>query len=451
MLTLSDKQRSDIIRIWDQYVNDKDLIKNDPEHPMNTIDVQREDAIITLRLIIKDFLTDKIDLGEFKTDVDSYNKLHNLWGFTSIKGQMFFNLLAKNAIEEEQRINLTKILKQAIDEPTDINQAVAKIKMLNDYVSNLWNKAPDKRKVANPGSIGYFLSYFWQIQNHEKWPIIYSSITKALLEIGVFANEHDHVRSYETFYFLYQEIKETISKKSGKITSNWEAEHAFWNFKPVTVEPKPIAKAYSGEASNTNSTQLRTSLYKASFDIYDFIIPLVSKLVSYGNDTEKSSSGKGVIFERTVAEIFRQLDFEVDVWGQGSGRNPDAIAKFRQEHTAFIIDAKAYGSGYSLGLDDRAIREYIGHHTRILKQEGFTKIGFIIVSNSFKTSFESFINEITWSTEIKRFILMESDALLHLLAYKNKDKLPLSQVINIMVSLGNKVSTQDVIQNLEDV
>ena len=81
-----------------------------------------------------------------------------------------------------------------------------------------------------------------------------------------------------------------------------------------------------------------------------------------GNNKEKSASAKGSEFEKLVAEIFRQLDFEVEVLGQGSGRNPDAIIKFREENTAFLVDAKAYGSGYSLGIDDRAIKEYINHH-----------------------------------------------------------------------------------------
>ncbi|RLJ33266.1 hypothetical protein CLU97_2746 [Chryseobacterium sp. 7] len=49
------------------------------------------------------------------------------------------------------------------------------------------------------------------------------------------------------------------------------------------------------------------------------------------------------------------------------------------------------------------------------------KIGFIIVSNSFKANFDSFINEISWNTDKKCFNLLSSEALLYFLAYKTKD------------------------------
>ena len=55
------------------------------------------------------------------------------------------------------------------------------------------------------------------------------------------------------------------------------------------------------------------------------------------------------------------------------------------------------------------------------------KIGFIIVSNSFKSNFDNFINEVTWTTDIKRFILLTSEALLYLLAYKTKDQFNISR------------------------
>ncbi|ADQ81287.1 hypothetical protein J5295_05690 [Riemerella anatipestifer] len=37
-----------------------------------------------------------------------------------------------------------------------------------------------------------------------------------------------------------------------------------------------------------------------------------------------SSSSKGSAYEKLVAEIFKQLDFEVEILDQGNGRNSDA-------------------------------------------------------------------------------------------------------------------------------
>jgi hypothetical protein len=231
----------------------------------------------------------------------------------------------------------------------------------------------------------------------------------------------------------------------------------FWNFKPITAYPKkdkpPVEKKQELlPAQNIEQQPIEPvkPVYKASFELEEYLIPRVARLLDLGSQSEKPASGKGYDFERLVGEIFKQLDFEVDALGQGKGRQPDIIAKFREENTAFLVDAKAYSGGYTLGTDDRAIKEYISYHCPKLQKEGYKKIGFIIVSNSFKSNFDSFINEVTWNTEIKRFILLTSEALLYLLAYKTKDKLSLSAIIESLVSSSNLITAQEVIEEFDD-
>ena len=181
-------------------------------------------------------------------------------------------------------------------------------------------------------------------------------------------------------------------------------------------------------------------------------MPAVSKLIEYGYDLEKSAVSKGYLFEKTVADIFKLLDFEVQSLGQGKGREPDIIIKFREENTAFIVDAKAYSGGYGLSAaDERAIKEYIFTHIPKLQKEGYKKIGFIIVCNSFKTDFETFINDVTWNTDIKRFVLLESEALLHLLAYKIKERITLFSLIESIVTFSKVISSQEIIQKFDDI
>jgi hypothetical protein len=208
----------------------------------------------------------------------------------------------------------------------------------------------------------------------------------------------------------------------------------------VTLRKKTIA------VEDNNDINLQ-----ASFDLAEYLMPKISNLEEIGSATEKSSSTKGREFEKKVADIFNFLEFDVEYLGQGSGRNPDAILRFRKENTAFLVDAKAYGDGYSLGIDDRAIKEYINHHCPKLFNEGYKKIGFIIVSNSFKSDFDSFINEITWNTEIRRFILLTSKALLYLFAYKMKEKLSLDIIIEKLIGCGSMIEANNIIEEFEDV
>ncbi len=449
---ITGKKKKQIISIWDKYIADNKKVQDTKGNDIEDIDKKRLDAIETLNIVIDDFLIDKIDIAEFKTDIDSFNKQNNLWGFRSIKGQMFFNLLLKTTTTEAQNKRLTKLLKECITEPKNITDALSKIEALDKYTSSIFNKAPNKRKAPNPHSICYFLSYFWQIHDYQHWPIMYSSVIGSFTHIGLWQDSAASKQDYNTFYNLNEEIKQIFSSHTGKNINNWEAEHAFWNFRTVTVQPKKDVKAKEIEAPLIVTNNTVSTLKVASFNINDYLPPIISNLIELGKETEGSSAAKGHEFEKAVCEVFKQLGFHVKPLGQGTGREPDLIAIHKEENVAFIVDAKAYSNGYMmLANDERAIREYIVHYCQNLKKDGINKLGFIIISNSFKSEFEDFIDDITWKTEIKRFPLLRSDALLHLLAYKNKDQLQLAEIIDAIINTRNPITAHDVIQKFDDI
>lgn len=452
-MILKDQHKKKIIAIWDKYIADNKKVQDTKGNDLGDIDNDRREASIVLNEYINDYLKNKIDLGTFKTNVDSFNKQNNLWGFTSIKGQMFFNLLLKTCQTEEDEQRLSKLVKKSIRIPENLQEATNKIDALYQHCSALYNQAPDKRKVPNPKSITYFLSYFWQIQNADKWPIMYSSMVVSFTDIGIWTNEPTPMEDFEKFYNLNKEIKSLLSDRTGREISNWDAEHSFWNFRTVSGSSKKTKKAKSENDEPSGIIQIvdQKVVYKASFDIYEWVFPSVSKVVDLGKATNKSASSKGADFEKAVATVFQQLGFDVNFLGQGKGRNPDAIATYPQDQVSFIIDAKAYSDGYNLGVDDRAFRDYIRDWCPKLKNQGLYKIGFIIVSNSFKSTLDELAKDLTWNTDIKRFILFETEALLHLLAFKNKHNLELSQIISDVVSMGEVITTQDIIQKFDEV
>jgi hypothetical protein len=273
----------------------------------------------------------------------------------------------------------------------------------------------------------------------------------SLYEIGLWEQPKSSKEAYNNFYLLNEEIKNTVSSHIGKQISNWEAEHAFWNLRKVHTSNKasknkdilPINDQHDGGSP---------ALVEPTFNIFDYIPPVTASLIDLGRLANTSAPAKGGKYERAVCEVFKQLGFTVQSLGQGTGREPDLIAIHKEENVAFIVDAKAYSNGYLLSTsDERAIREYINHYCPKLKKEGINRIGFIIVSNSFKSGFEWFINELTWKTDIKRFILLSSDALLHLLAYKIKDQLLLNDIIEAIIGLGARIEAEDIIQKFDDI
>ena len=443
---MNTKQIKKIQLIWDNYIKSNKQVLDTKGKEISNIVNNRNNAIIQLKEIIEQFNRGVSNIYEFKTNIDSFNKRNNLWGFTATKGQMFFNQLVKYS---ESKIDaLSALLKDVISKPKDFKDALSKIEKLETYCFTIFNKAKDRRKAPNPGSVGYFLSYFWQIHDNNQWPILYTSLINSYKELDLWEDKSSQKETYSFFFNLNQEIKQVLESYSKKNISNWDAEHAFWNFKgnpnKGLVKKETVAK-------EVNIEQETSIVINNSFELSDYLIPKVAKLVDLGNETEKSSALKGSEYEKLVAEIFKQLDFEVEVLGQGTGRNPDAIIRLREENTAFLVDAKAYSNGYSLGVDDRAIKEYINHYSPKLQKEGYKKIGFIIVSNSFKSNFDSFINDVTWNTDIKRFILLSSEALLYLLAYKTKDRLSLSTIIESIIGFGNPVTANNIIEEFDDV
>lgn len=444
--------KAQIISIWDKYIIDNKKVQDTRGKDLDNIDGKRIEAITTLKIIIDDFLNGKIDIAEFKTDIDSFNKKYNFWGFTSIKGQMFFNLLLKTCENEEQNKKLSNLLKDCIIEPRNLEDALSKIEALEKYTGSVFNKAPDKRKAPNPGSVCYFLSYFWQIHNYQKWPVMFSSIIVSFTDIGLWKYPSSQKEAYNIFYNLNEEIKEILSSHTHRKITNWEAEHAFWNFRTITAYPKPTIKSIEKKVKEPIEDNSLSALKIATFNINTYLLPIIANLIDLGNESETSSSAKGSKFEKAVCEVFKQLGFSVQPLGQGSGREPDLIAIHKEENVAFIVDAKAYSNGYMMGAsDERAINEYINHYCPKLKKDGINKIGFLIISNSFKSDFANYINEITWKTDVKRFALLTSDALLHLLAYKSKDQLHLSEIIEAIISLGVTITAQDIIQKFDDI
>jgi hypothetical protein len=463
---LADQTISEIKTVWDTYISSEMVTRNTKGEIIDQIDARRLVSIEDIKIIMSDFIAGASNINEFKTSLDSYNKKHNFWGFTATKGQMFFNLLVRN--NETNLSRLTEIIKTIISQPVDLDDAMRKIALLENFAKVAYENASDKRRVAHPSSAGYFTSYYWQIHDYQKWPIMYSSLVNAFKELRIWKEDLPQGGLYKQFYTINQEIKSVLSKYTGQEISNWDAEHAFWSYAGArrpgskasptiaqverngnmrSISPSPHSLQVKTEAVATVETLTLTP----NFDINDYLIPKVSKLLQLAPSNDQKGSSKGVEYERLVVEIFSQLDFEVEFLGQGTGRNPDAIIKFRQDHVAFIVDAKAYANGYSLGTDDRAMKEYISYHCPRLQKDGFNKIGFIIVSDSFRNEMEDFINDITWNTDIKRFILLTSEALLYLLAYKTKDKFQINRTIEFFIAAGPVIMSRQVIEEFEDV
>ncbi len=246
----------------------------------NDIDQTRVVAIKDIKNIINEFLTGNTSLYEFKTSLDSYNKQNNYWGFTAAKGQMFFNLLAKSS--EADIKSLVQLLKNIITEPINLQDGLNKMKQLFEYASAYLQKSPDRRKVANPMSSAYFLSYFWQIHDHYKWPIMYSSIIVSFQKLGIWKDHDTSYGNYEYFYHMNEEAKAVLKEHTGHPISNWDLEHALWNFSGTATvnskQQKPkTQRAFGRSEPEIPETKIQEpKILNPGFELQDYIIPRVA-------------------------------------------------------------------------------------------------------------------------------------------------------------------------------
>lgn len=120
--------------------------------------------------------------------------------------------------------------------------------------------------------------------------------------------------------------------------------------------------------------------------------------------------------------------------GQGHGRVPDGIVISREFNYAILYDAKVRKDSYTMGTDERAIREYITNNEKSLKKQGYKNIYFMIISSKFSGDHDSEIRNLKIDTNISEILLVETAALLELLEAKFR---------NPEISLG-----QEGIQNL---
>jgi hypothetical protein len=470
---LDEEAKKQIAEIWRNHVASNSTGFDKEGVLINNIDDSRLYAIEVVKIIIHNFMKGDFNIHDFKTSLDSYNKHNNLWGFTAKLGQMYFNQLIQ--ANESNIEKLTTLLKDAITEPKNLKDALSKIESLEKLTTAIYNKSRDKHNAPYPGAVGFFLSYFWQIHNHQKWPILYNSLINSYVEMGIWKEHRTQKETYEFYYNLTGDLKDLVKTTTGTEVSNWDIEHAFWNYKN---KPKPLSVSMPSKAEAQYSTSTTAELksvkeaevkevrevkevkevkevrerevqFTEAFDIREYLLPRLTRLLDYENQEAAGTPGH-VPYEELVAESFSQLDFDVKVLEQGRRRNPYAQLKFREENIAFIIDANANSKDYFEQNDERMIKEYLKEQCKELKKEGFKKVGFIFISRSFEPSHQEFVNFITWNTNIKKVILLTSDALLYLLAYKNKNKnkFNLMSMIDSIISMGNIINTQNVSQNL---
>ncbi len=170
-----------------------------------------------LKPLISSYLSGHVTVAEFKTKVDGINKRNELWGFKGIKGQMFFNLLLNVADDESE---CDQEVKTAIAVPSNEEMASSRIKTFSSYVKRIGEQHVEaggsKHGKPNVSSVPFFLSYFWQIQERDTWPIYYTNSVNVMNDLNLWQPTGELAADYIAYKHLNETLTEVFTKESGR-------------------------------------------------------------------------------------------------------------------------------------------------------------------------------------------------------------------------------------------
>ena len=399
----------------------KNLDGRTPMEVQTERDQQRVHLIESeLKPLLKDYLSDRLNLTEFKTKVDGINKRNEFWGFKGVKGQMFFNMVV-NVADDSTKCDLA--IKAAMKVPTNEDIASGQIKSFCNYVARIGEHHVDsggtKAGRPKPGSVPFFLSYFWQIQERDVWPVFYTNSVNTMTDMNLWVPTGDPAADYVAYKHIHEELGEVFTGESGRHFGLYEVEHVFW-FKGGNPSGgnKPLTRENAHVEIQQNlpiliTQEMMNRLPESYVPPIISILPRMARNEALLREAAKASgTSLERAFEKSINAAFTVLGYETKLLGQGQGRVPDGQALNLDDSYAILWDAKVRADSYNLGTDDRAVKEYITTQSRELKKRrGLRNIYYLIVSSKFADDYDDAIRSLKMETDVNEVCLVEVESL----------------------------------------
>jgi uncharacterized ubiquitin-like protein YukD len=385
------------------------------EIPYSDLDNSRTELIKTIQVELDKLFSGDTKLEDFKIQIDSINKRNRLWGFKGMNGQMFFNMLFNVASDHGLLDSLNQHLISSLRIPNDIEEAKEKIKKFISFITDMNKLVHSKREAPKIKSSLYFLSYFWQIQSNEKFPIFYNSLEITFEQLGLLSEDEDLANYYENFFELNKHLKILFEKKLNRSVNFWYVEHVFWHYFNTKInvvieksESRPLEKEPLSSIAATSDEYVPSILAD---------IPLIA--ISDSKIEEKYPGQKlDLVFEEKMYILFKMLGYEVEKLGPGK-RDVDGIAKAKKDHYAIVYDCKCRHDGFGFHADDeRTVIEYIQKNKKRLNNEGMDRIYFAIISSSFDKISDKQLKDILRQSGANNIPLIRAEQLLNVLKLK---------------------------------
>jgi len=343
---------------------------------------------------------------------------------------MFFNMVVNVAVDAGE---CDEELKAAIVSPTSEDMARSRIKTFTRYVKRIGEEFVEaggsNYGKPKPSSVPYFLSYFWQIQDRDMWPVYYTASVNTMTDLNLWTPTGDLAEDYITFKHIHEELGGVFTKHSDQKFGLYEVEHVFWfkggnpfgGDKPLRPEAKEVdtGGTATGIVEGTTLVRLPDSYVPP-------VVGILPRMAVNDEEVAKAAKASGTsierAFEKSIHATFTMLGYTTTLLGQGGGRVPDGLAVDIDNSYAILWDAKVRSNGYSMGTDDRTIREYIVTQSRDLRRKrSLRNIYYVVVSSQFTDDYDDTIRMLKMDTDVSEVCLLEAGALVTMVDAKLRD------------------------------
>jgi len=233
--------------------------------------VARDEDVPELLGIMRRFQEGEINASEFRFEMDRFGKRTKLAGFGGIAGQMFFNLLVKAAPEPE----VADALRAALPAPADDAACGVTFERFLSFVESAGELAKAGGGTAPAlGYVPYFLSFFWEAQDIDRWPIYYPASRNTLIRYGLFSDKGPLPERYLQFRDRMDQLRTDFGGDT------WDIETFLWTLNSeATAATKPAAPETDGLTPLPDTPEV-ADLYE-TLQLSDLFFPdeLVTSLV----------------------------------------------------------------------------------------------------------------------------------------------------------------------------
>jgi 5-methylcytosine-specific restriction protein B len=147
---------------------------------------------------ILDRLTRTSDLASFQSDLEAWSRRPGYEAFHGF-GLMFINQLALRAAEDPEPV--ARLLASVLQVPGDEEDATAKLGQLVEHVERV-----QRGGHPAPGRVPFIVSFFWGLQDHPRWPVMWSSAEEMLRVLGWLRGFEDQADRYLRFRSVIQDL-----------------------------------------------------------------------------------------------------------------------------------------------------------------------------------------------------------------------------------------------------